>query len=58
MTTEVRITGKYRLGKKIGSGAFGEIHLGIFLYFNIKAINIENGEEVAVKLVFLSVLFL
>lgn len=35
------VGGKYKLGRKIGSGSFGELHLGI---------NIQNGEEVAVKL--------
>ncbi|KMZ74817.1 putative Casein kinase [Zostera marina] len=35
------IGGKYKLGKKIGSGSFGELFLGI---------NIQSGEEVAVKL--------
>jgi casein kinase 1, alpha len=32
---------KYKLKRKIGSGSFGDIYLGI---------NIQNGEEVAVKL--------
>jgi len=32
---------KYRLIRKIGSGSFGDIYL---------AVNINNGEEVAVKL--------
>ncbi|KAL7749983.1 serine/threonine protein kinase [Sorochytrium milnesiophthora] len=32
---------KYRLGRKIGSGSFGDIYLGI---------NVMNGEEVAIKL--------
>lgn len=38
---EIRVANKYRLGKKIGSGSFGEIFLGV---------NIQTGEEVAVKL--------
>lgn len=35
------INGKWKLERKIGSGSFGEIFLGI---------NVETGEEVAVKL--------
>lgn len=35
------IAGKFKLGRKIGSGSFGELYL---------AINLQNGEEVAVKL--------
>ena len=35
------VDGKYRLVRRIGSGSFGDIFLGI---------NITNGEEVAVKL--------
>lgn len=35
------VGGKYRLVRKIGSGSFGDIFLGI---------NILNGEEVAVKI--------
>ena len=38
---EVTICEKYKLGKKIGSGSFGDIYLGI---------NKETGEEVAIKL--------
>jgi casein kinase 1 alpha len=38
---EFQIGGKYRLVRKIGSGSFGEIFLGV---------NITNGEEVAVKM--------
>ncbi|XP_071732471.1 casein kinase 1-like protein 10 [Rutidosis leptorrhynchoides] len=35
------IGGKYKLGRKIGSGSFGELFLGV---------NVQSGEEVAVKL--------
>ncbi|CAL8092492.1 unnamed protein product [Calicophoron daubneyi] len=38
---ELRVGNKYRLGRKIGSGSFGEIYLGT---------DITNGEEVAIKL--------
>ncbi|CAM8940659.1 unnamed protein product [Rhodiola kirilowii] len=35
------IGGKFKLGRKIGCGSFGELYLGI---------NVETGEEVAIKL--------
>ncbi|THU57530.1 hypothetical protein C4D60_Mb03t04490 [Musa balbisiana] len=35
------IGGKFKLGKKIGCGSFGELYLGV---------NIQSGEEVAIKL--------
>jgi len=38
---ELRVGNKYRLGRKIGSGSFGDIYLGT---------NITNNEEVAIKL--------
>jgi len=38
---ELRVGGRYRLGRKIGSGSFGDIYLGH---------NITTGEEVAIKL--------
>ncbi|XP_023584816.1 casein kinase I isoform X1 [Trichechus manatus latirostris] len=38
---ELRVGNKYRLGRKIGSGSFGDIYLGA---------NIASGEEVAIKL--------
>jgi casein kinase I family protein HRR25 len=37
----MRIANKYRLGKKIGAGSFGDIYLGT---------NVLNGEEVAIKM--------
>ncbi|PNX78788.1 casein kinase I-like protein [Trifolium pratense] len=36
------IGGKFKLGRKIGSGSFGELYLGV---------NVQTQEEVAVKLV-------
>lgn len=38
---ELRVGRKYRLGRKIGSGSFGDIYLGT---------NMTTGEEVAIKL--------
>lgn len=38
---ELRVGLKYRLGRKIGSGSFGEIYQGT---------NIQTGEKVAIKL--------
>ncbi|XP_071741942.1 casein kinase 1-like protein 2 [Rutidosis leptorrhynchoides] len=38
---EPRVANKFRLGRKIGSGSFGEIYLGT---------NIQSNEEVAIKL--------
>ncbi|KAI1295000.1 serine/threonine protein kinase [Mortierella claussenii] len=38
---ELRVGNKYRIGRKIGSGSFGDIYLGT---------SIVNGEEVAIKL--------
>ncbi|CAI8614354.1 unnamed protein product [Vicia faba] len=35
------IAGKFKLGRKIGSGSFGELYIGV---------NVQTGEEVAVKL--------
>ncbi|GAA5861375.1 hypothetical protein JCM5353_004339, partial [Sporobolomyces roseus] len=43
---DLRVGGKYRIGKKIGSGSFGELEDGdIYL-----GVNIISGEEVAIKL--------
>jgi len=41
MAMELRVGKKYRIGRKIGSGSFGDIYLGT---------NITNQEEVAIKL--------
>jgi serine/threonine protein kinase len=38
---ELRVGNKFKLVKRLGSGAFGELYAGI---------NIKTGEEVAVKL--------
>nr|XP_043635778.1 casein kinase I-like isoform X1 [Erigeron canadensis] len=35
------VGGKFKLGRKIGSGSFGELYLGV---------NLQSGEEVAIKL--------
>ncbi|KAM1432414.1 hypothetical protein ACFXTO_014950 [Malus domestica] len=37
------IAGKLKLGRKIGSGSFEELYLGV---------NVHSGEEVVVKLVY------
>lgn len=44
---DIRVGGKYRFGRKIGSGSFGEIYLGSKAL--TAGINIVNGEEVAIK---------
>ena len=38
---DIRIAGRYRLGRKIGGGSFGDIYL---------ATDVTTNEEVAVKL--------
>jgi serine/threonine protein kinase len=40
-TMDLRVNKKYRLSRKIGSGSFGDIYLGV---------NVTTGEEVAIKL--------
>lgn len=39
MTNEIRIGNKYRLGKKIGAGSFGDIYLGKLYWHNISFLN-------------------
>jgi len=41
MATDLRVGGRWRLGRKIGSGSFGDIYLGV---------NVATNEEVAIKL--------
>ena len=51
---ELRVGGRYRLSKKIGSGAFGYIYHGIsyIAFVNLLiGVDIKTNEEVAVKLV-------
>ena len=38
---DIRVGWRYRIGRKIGSGAFGDIYHGL---------NIQSNEEVAIKL--------
>eukprot|EP01119_Soliformovum_irregulare_P022731 TRINITY_DN782_c0_g1_i1.p1 TRINITY_DN782_c0_g1~~TRINITY_DN782_c0_g1_i1.p1 ORF type:complete len:442 (-),score=104.40 TRINITY_DN782_c0_g1_i1:135-1460(-) len=38
---ELRVANKYRLGRKVGAGSFGDIYLGT---------NVTNNEDVAIKL--------
>jgi casein kinase I family protein HRR25 len=49
---ELRVGNKYRLGRKIGSGSFGDIYIGLILkvcsYF--PGTCITDGEEVAIKM--------
>ena len=58
---DLRVGGKYRIGKKIGSGSFGESELlDVALCKNFRTlktsgdiylgVNIVSGEEVAIKL--------
>ena len=55
---DLRVGGKYRIGKKIGSGSFGQRHGTIFYVSQADrvpgdiylGVNIVSGEEVAIKL--------
>lgn len=45
---ELRVGGKYRLSRKLGCGAFGDIYHGT---------NIRTNEEVAIKLVSIQAIY-
>jgi serine/threonine protein kinase len=53
---DLRVAGKYRLSKKLGSGAFGEVYLGNFNFYmsiNLSSfigVNLTTNEETAIKL--------
>ena len=40
---ELRVGGKYRLGRKIGSGSFGDIYLGEFSVSGSRPRCVQNG---------------
>jgi casein kinase I family protein HRR25 len=54
---DLRVGNKYRIGRKIGSGSFGDIYLGMETFTHIWQVlmysagtNIISGEEIAIKL--------
>lgn len=55
---DLRVGNKYRIGRKIGAGSFGDIYLGNLVHLKICLLlitlhlgkNIITGEEVAIKL--------
>ena len=58
---DLRVGNKYRIGRKIGSGSFGDIYLGWFSclwHYGCRSFtnpattgtNIISGEEIAIKL--------
>eukprot|EP00976_Prorocentrum_cordatum_P117009 1196242-Prorocentrum_minimum.AAC.3 len=54
MAVELRVGNKYRLGRKIGSGSFGDIYLGTLNPSSPRNLttgtNIQTQEEVGIKL--------
>jgi len=49
---ELRVGGKYALSRKLGSGAFGDVYLGMLhiKLISLVGINIVTKEETAIKL--------
>jgi hypothetical protein len=66
MALDIRIAGRYRLGRKIGGGSFGDIYVGkhyggsfdlvLNLVITTLGTNVEDGEEVATNLVIVTVI--
>ena len=53
-TPEVKVGSKYKVGRKIGSGSFGDIYYGkhnIYIYIYILGKSTQTAEEVAIKMV-------
>jgi hypothetical protein len=48
---DLRVGGKFKLIKKCGSGAFGEIYQGKSFLLISPGQNVKTGEDVAIKLV-------
>ena len=48
---ELRVGGKYKLLKRIGSGAFGDIYQGTTPRYNNIGVDVKTNEEIAIKLV-------
>lgn len=53
MSSLTVIAGRYQIKRKIGSGSFGEVHIGISDYYIGSCV--DTGEEVAIKLVYLTI---
>lgn len=48
---DLRVGGKFKLIKKCGSGAFGEIYQGKCVSLDPAGTNVKTGDDVAIKLV-------
>lgn len=52
---DLRVGGKYRIMRKLGSGAFGEVYQGkTLVHYCTLGVHIKTNEEVAIKLVCLA----